>query len=199
MIAACLAISQPAVAQSPAPVKPDAPQRIARSKTPMMDILILELLKGEPINDTQAKELINKEFGRVWNNLDPYPIDPADSKEVREAKYHTWVYLAAIKASFLDTKQHGYWATGYGRLRAEGYPKLMLDQLKALAALPQDQLNRTIINYAMITPAWIAGDHEAMDRSDAQRAKDWPANSFVARNAAMIKERAERFYPKDKK
>ena len=181
--------------KSPVAEKP-APVAVPKSKTPMMDILILELLKGEPINENQAKQVIGQEFGKIWNNKDPYPVVPSDSKDVGSARFHTWTYLAAVKASLLDIDNHGGWPAGYGKLRTEGFPKLMLDRLKEMAATPQNKLNRTIINFAIITPAWIVDDKEAMAMSDRQRTTDWPDNTIVARKAAKIKAMAEYMFPR---
>jgi hypothetical protein len=198
-LAGCLVFSMPSAAQTIDKAGPsDEKATIPKSKTPMMDILVLEVLKGEPINETQAKQVINQEFGKIWNNKDPYPVDPADSKEVRHAKHQVWTYLAAIKASFLDPENHMGWPVGYGALRKEGLPRLMLDQLKSLAAAPQDKLNRTMIHYAMITPAWIVDDKEATAAATQQLAKDWPGDSVIVEAADGLKQWAKQTYPRKK-
>ena len=207
--AGCLALFHPLRAEEPVETKSNPtsetpgpgeapnPVPVTKSKTPMMDTLLLELMKGEPINDQQAKEVTRKEFGKIWNNLDPYPVDPADSDQVRKTKIQTWIYLAAVKASLLDPEKHGGWATGYGNLEKEGFPRLMLTELKALAAAPLDKANRTIVNYAIITPAWIEDDKETMAKLEKALETDWPGDSFITHKAAILKRRVEYQFPKE--
>ncbi|MEO5915361.1 MAG: hypothetical protein ABIS50_14100 [Luteolibacter sp.] len=210
LIAGCVAFFLPASAQTagealpapvvekPAPVETPIPAPYDRPRMPMTDVLIHELIKGEPINDVQVKEVINREFGKVWNNKeDPFPVDPKDSKEVRSAKYQTWIYLAAVKASFIDIENHGGWPTGYGKMREEGFPARMLVELKALAALPLDKVNRTMVNFSIITPAWISGDREAIAKSVKQLNADWPNNPYIARKISRTKGMAESMFPKE--
>ena len=73
----------------------------------MMDVLLMELLKGGEINSVQARQVVNKEFSAVWNDKTPLSPLPDESKEDRSARFLTNVYLAAVKASFLDPENHG--------------------------------------------------------------------------------------------
>ena len=183
-------------AEKPTPAAKQEPIPAAKSKTPMMDALILQLLKGEAIDDEKAKQTVEKEFGMIFRNEIMDPIDPADSKQVRAAKYYTTFYLAAVKASMLDVTNHGGWPSSYDKLKKPETNRLILAELKSRVRAKPDAANKAIINYAIIAPAWILDDHEAMATSDYELTIDWPGNSFIARKAANLRARVQEQHPK---
>ncbi len=200
LLCGCAGLSLPVVAQEekPAAAATALPAPYDRPRSPMMDILILELISGEPINDQQSREVVNREFGRIWNNKeDPFPHGPNDDKETRTRNYQAWIYLATVKASFVDPPNHRGWPSGYGRLRQEGGPAQILGPLKVLAELPLDKVNRTMVNFSIITPAWITDDQAALDKAVKQLSKDWPGNPFIENKIIRIRRMAESFFPKN--
>lgn len=195
LIAGFLAFSQPIVAAPEDNAKP-ATAGIPKSRTPMMDILVLELLKGEPINLDQARQVINDEFGPIWNGKNREQEVPTDGEEMKNARHHTGTYLTAVKASLLDPENHRGWPVGYGKMRDRAMLPLILSVLKEQSLTPMDKVNRTMVNYAIITPALICGDMDALKKSDEERAEDWPGDSYIAKKAVTLKAWAKSVYLK---